>query len=155
MEKEFFYHIHRYQNEDIEKEWMIGNTIEFSKPKYNMFVQLSLDFKSVIPEVQDMQGNIVKDIPFLDAYNYYNNCNVIDRVPWLIHYAKDYISEYQILIRELAYEQIRLQSFPDLPSRFHCIWLCKEKQLDFWRKQLYGKYKIFKVEIDKSRSCFI
>lgn len=150
MEKEIFYHIHEYENEEIEKEWFVGNIIEFSKQKYNSFMKISLEFKGTIPEVTTLQGEVVKNVPFLNAYKYFCDCKVIEQVPGLIHIASDFINEYQMLIRELAYEQIRLEYFPNLPSRFHCIWLCKEEQVEFWKKNLKSNCRIFKVEIDKN-----
>lgn len=50
--------------------------------------------------------------------------------------AKRIIYESNIFKRELALETVRKEKHPDLPSRKHVIWLCDEKQLDFWKEAL-------------------
>ena len=56
------------------------------------------------------------------------------------------------LNRELAFESIRNEFYPELPSRKNCIWLIPNHQdsLQFWNNILNigQQIKIFKVEID-------
>ena len=71
-----------------------------------------------------------------------------DKAYGLLESANHIISEYQMLLRENAYEEIRKEFFNHLPSRTSCIWLCKEKQLKFWLKQFKGRNcKIFMVKV--------
>lgn len=66
----------------------------------------------------------------------------------LLGQAKQLISEYQILIRELGFEEIRKSKFSTLPSRYNCIWLCRKDQIVYWSKKLGTEnYEIYKVKI--------
>ena len=66
----------------------------------------------------------------------------------MLNSADNIISEYQILLREIVYEEIRRDYFNNLPSRTSCIWLCKERHLKFWQERLKGNnYKIFMIKV--------
>jgi len=51
------------------------------------------------------------------------------------------------LIRELVFEEVRIASFPELPSRHRCIWLIPEdmEAVQYWWHTLGKKGKIFRV----------
>jgi hypothetical protein len=90
-------------------------------------------------------------VPWHNVYEYLYNSGELyyeKNYEMLLKKADEIIREYQMLLREITYEQVRKDMFPDLPSRTKCIWLCKEKQLEFWKKQLNDCYfKIFKIEV--------
>ena len=71
-------------------------------------------------------------LPILSLLEHYQKNNDIDNQLKLLPRLKSCIKEYQLLVRELAYEEIRKQYFPNLPSRNNCIWLCREEQLNYW-----------------------
>jgi len=54
------------------------------------------------------------------------------------------------LTRELLFENVRLQKFPDYPSRLHCFWLSDKNNLIKWLEEDGFKDKvekeIFKVK---------
>jgi hypothetical protein len=53
--------------------------------------------------------------------------------------------------RELVFESIRNEFYPELPSRQKCIWLIpeNEKSLEFWKKIIQNEnQRIFKVTIN-------
>lgn len=55
------------------------------------------------------------------------------------------------LNRELVFESIRKEFYPELPSRQKCIWLIpdNEKSLEFWKNTVYNRHRrIFKVTVD-------
>ena len=133
------YHIHRIQAEDIEKKWIVGNTIDFSKIQYNSFFEFSLNYKPLIYVNENELININCLIQDAINNNIYLNSEVLEII-------NKHFNEYQILTREIAYENVRLDKFKDLPSRTKCLWLCKEEQLEFWKEQLDGNFKIFKIE---------
>ena len=65
--------------------------------------------------------------------------------------ATDCLGESMRIIRELIFESVRKEFYPQLPSRHNCIWLTpdNEQSLQFWKKLVYGKDKlIFRVEAD-------
>lgn len=53
------------------------------------------------------------------------------------------LSDDPIIRREIALEEIRKEKYPEIISRFHCVWLCDEKTLPYWLGQLPGK--VFRV----------
>lgn len=139
-ENKKLYHIHKLNNND--EMWKIGNELDFGKEKNN-FTKVSFKFESKIQIANT-------DYPYLNVDSYYqSNGDVINQLD-LLHTARNFISEYQILIRELGMEEIRKESFSHLPSRRKCIWLCRENQIDFWKKFICDRVEVFEVEISNS-----
>lgn len=62
----------------------------------------------------------------------------------------DLISEYQLLLRELSLEFIRLNMFNYLPSRKKSFWLIRNdnEQLNYWMNKIDGEKRLFEVEIN-------
>ena len=53
--------------------------------------------------------------------------------------------------RELIFESIRKEFYPELPSRQKCIWLIQDNKesLEFWKKTIRSEHqKIFRVSIE-------
>ena len=48
------------------------------------------------------------------------------------------MKDQAILIRELVFEDVRLQQFPSLPSRKSCAFLFREEHAELWWKKLGG-----------------
>lgn len=144
MNEKIFYHIHKIQNANIEKLWIVGNRINIGK-EYNCFFKLAREFEPKFSEIDDVQN-----VPWNNVYmNYKINCQLTkENTYMLLENASCIISEYQMLIREIVYENVRKKEFNNLPSRQRCIWLCKEEQLEFWKRSIGGNFKIFKVKIE-------
>lgn len=51
---------------------------------------------------------------------------------------KQVLQEFSTYVRERVFEDIRLESFPNLPSRMKCLWLMSnsKESLDFWRRRI-------------------
>lgn len=65
--------------------------------------------------------------------------------------ATDCLGRTMMIIRELVFETIRKEFYPQLPSRHNCIWLTPDDKasLEFWSKLVYGRHKrIFRVETE-------
>jgi len=65
--------------------------------------------------------------------------------------ATDCLGESMRIIRELTFEAIRKEFYPELPSRHNCIWLCPDdkRALQFWMNLVHGSNKkIFRVKTD-------
>ena len=65
--------------------------------------------------------------------------------------ATDCLGESMRIIRELTFEAIRKEFYPELPSRHNCIWLIPDdkQSLEFWKNLVHGNNKrIFRVETD-------
>ena len=63
--------------------------------------------------------------------------------------ARRIIYSANIFKRELALETVRQEKFPNLPSRKHVLWMCDDKQLDFWEKALVDGSTEYKLELYK------
>jgi hypothetical protein len=65
--------------------------------------------------------------------------------------ATDCLGESMRIIRELIFETVRKEFYPELPSRHNCIWLTADDKLslEFWKNLVYGNNKrIFRVETE-------
>jgi hypothetical protein len=69
-------------------------------------------------------------------------------------YNKDPLSSaiaYWRFTKEFVFEQTRVELNNNLPSRWKCIWLCNEEQLENWLEE-YRKenteYQLLKVKVD-------
>lgn len=86
-------------------------------------------------------------------FDYYIKINIQKSDTTLDKDAK--IKEYATLIRELVYEEVRSNHFPNLPSRRHCIWLCDEGTMNLWRNTLEGDCSVYKVKVTGNiHSCY-
>lgn len=143
MEENIYYHIHKI-NEDVDDKWYEGATINIGD-EYNLFYKNSIEFEAKLTRYEDK-----KKFPWSNVYKYVLTSHSLnfDSASYLLNSADNIISEYQILLREIVYEEIRRDYFNNLPSRTSCIWLCKERQLKFWQERLKGNnYKIFIIKV--------
>ena len=143
MGENVYYHIHRIDKE-IDDKWCEGATINIGN-EYNLFYKFCTEFEAKFLKYKDKNK-----VPWSNAYKYVlrNHLLNYDRAYELLDKADYIIGEYQMLLRENAYEDIRRAYFNNLPSRTCCIWLCKEKQLNFWKDKFKGSnYKIFMVKV--------
>ncbi|TXJ28090.1 MAG: DUF2441 domain-containing protein [Chitinophagaceae bacterium] len=63
----------------------------------------------------------------------------------------DCLGQTMRIIRELTFEAIRKEFYPELPSRHNCVWLVPDdkQSLEFWKHGVYGSHKrLFKVEAE-------
>lgn len=149
MQENIFYHIHKKGIQD--DKWKVGSILETSQ---NEFTNLSFSFSAYL--------NIYnkENVPLSNAIEYAQEIRDVFTQLDLLSISKVLISEYQILIRELAFEDVRQKSFKDLPSRQNCIWLCRKDQLSYWEKNMgCTDYTIYEIEIYnkpfKSRNTLI
>ncbi len=149
MEENIFYHIHKVGECFNDKQWYEGAIINIGN-EYNFFYKFCTEFEAKYSTYYDKDNEPVNNVPWQKVYKYLlsNNMLNFDKAYGLLESANHIISEYQMLLRENAYEEIRKEFFNHLPSRTSCIWLCKEKQLKFWLKQFKGRNcKIFMVKV--------
>jgi len=58
-----------------------------------------------------------------------------------IQLAYDVIKDQAIFIREVLFEQVRAQEFPEHPSRTRCMWLCTHAGVESWWRTIGGDDK--------------
>lgn len=144
MDEKIFYHIHRIQNNYSEERWKVGNKITVGE-EYNYFFKLASEFEPKFLKIEETEN-----VPWENVYKHYKISNQLtsQNMYMLLEEAKKFICEYQILIREIVYENVRKSEFNYMPSRQKCIWLCKKGQLEYWEKNIGGAFRIFKVKIE-------
>lgn len=72
----------------------------------------------------------------------------LKEVKKLLDYSAGMLHNFSILNREYGMEDYRLQNCPNLPSRFHSLWLCNEMGLDYWKTQLKRKeLELYKMSL--------
>jgi hypothetical protein len=115
---ETFCHIQREEN------WQIGDEYLIGLEENNLTKQLETE-KKIYAEgsIQELEQNEIKQ-------------------------KAEYFSSYHMFVRETVFEDIRLKYFPELPSRRHGIWLCKEgDNLNYWKSKLHNLGTTFEVQV--------
>ena len=126
------YHIHRENKYDnLFKE---GNTIEFGKN--DNFLKESLqDISSSFTQVKTLEDgkNIKKYTKFDEALYYptFENYSRKNQMQ-LLEMVREYVMLTSTLNRENILEEVRKNKFPELPSRFKCMYLTDEEGLERW-----------------------
>lgn len=99
------------------------------------------------------------DLVIRKAFNYYSGQELPPKEMKGYHFnplrtleeSIDSLGNALRLNRELIFESIRQEYYPELPSRQKCVWLIPkiEESLDFWGNIIRSKQqRIFKVSID-------
>ena len=140
---EEFYHIHRIGNHSLI--WTVGTRINWVQKRPNLFFEYyslnglffndgsgqSLPFRQAI-------DRFLRASPEYKLVNYEN----------LIRAASDVTKSQCMFIREIIFEEVRKNYFPQLPSRLYCIWVCKEDAVHFWWNTLKNNsQKILKLKL--------
>lgn len=143
MVEKIFYHIHKISTNGDNSIWHEGSIIEIGN-ELNDFYKQSVQFEPKFPEYMGY-----KNIPWVNVCKYVLQNFVPGSKEYreVLYFGENVVTEYGILLREIAYEEVRSKYFNNLPSRTKCIYLCKKEQLDFWESQFFSEYKVFKVKI--------
>lgn len=156
------YHI---QNIDKFKNiWQVGNIITISDKFDSNLCEVVKKFSPAVYSKGD--NDEVKKISFdriIDDYLDEDKFKTIDKALALrmMNEARFIIKGANLYRREKIMEEYRLEHCPNIPSRYHSIWLADEKSLDFWLKELnkFDYFNLFKVEVTgnlfKSSDMFI
>ena len=69
--------------------------------------------------------------------------------PVLVCDAANIINEFALYTRERIFEDVRLEKFPDLPSRMTCLFIMSEENLAakmlYWNKELGTATTLYKI----------
>ena len=137
------YHIHKHNKFD--SYFKEGNTFEcgnsinhFTSELMNTSGTINLNNKSV-----DMEDALFR--AHLGGYCLDDKSHVMNQI-------QAYLYNSKLNTRELILEQIRLQNYSNLPSRFNCIWLCDEECISTWLYLINSgeDFNIFEVEVGMS-----
>lgn len=157
---EIFLHFQRIN--DYNSSWKKGEIIEFNKLKENFY------FSSLKKSINEFQNNInrnfANELVDLESFIFSKNQEKIEDIACIDEIQKKiYSTETQIKVineyyksitklnQEIVFENVRKKINPELPSRFHCIWVVKElEELCSWIKILKPlplRYRILKLKL--------
>ena len=144
ISNEIFFHIHR---ENIHSSsWIVGGVIKGESININNFFN---EFRTNCTRHNDSSGFV----PMRKAIKKFKKSKKeykLNNFEKLVDSCSRSINYQTVLIRELCFENIRLIKYPNLPSRFNCIWVCREQAVEQWWSRLSAdgsKCKIFKLKI--------
>ena len=112
----------------------------------------------------DHDGTYIESTEVRDGKEYNHKRNVIELLDWdkildmtsveqlnLVNLMKGITHNDRLDLREYILENIRLQYYPDRPSRFKCIWLTDEESLDRWYKIIdrhNAGFSIYEMDVE-------
>lgn len=163
------YHIHR--NGIYDDIWKTDNEFVVDN-NYISYFNSKLDVPSGVKcsdgSISTLDCFIEKVINGLDTdekildLKQLNDDEFLKKGKYLYYVLKDCMSKMRglsIKNREEALEEVRLENYPNLPSRYHSIWVCDEKSLSFWITKLRRESTIYKLllngELFKSSDLFL
>ncbi len=146
-----YYHI----NKNIDCGWKAGDEIEFGKEENNYWKSLSGTDDLIEIDGEEFDVHLIAMHAFKTYVNgsppptamkgyHFNPMKTL-------HETIDSLGNALKICRELAFESIRKEFYPELPSRLNCIWLIPDnlQSLTFWKNVIpNGHQKIFKIVID-------
>ena len=88
--------------------------------------------------------------PFFDYFYHFGYPNVIENY----NQIKQLVSDYQLFAREILFEEVRKEFYPNKPSRQKCLWLIPnspklKESLNFWLKEIISHNENTSFEILK------
>lgn len=146
-----YYHI----NNSKECNWKTGDVIEFGlKENY-----LWKSFLEMGDYLELNEQRVSSDVIVRHALDIYMNKFSVPEAMRGYHFnpiltlkeASDSLGNLMRIVRELIFENVRKEFYPDLPSRHKCIWLIPDESesFDFWKSILDSKsHRIFKVGVN-------
>jgi hypothetical protein len=142
VENKKFYHIHKISTKN--EFWYPGAIIDNSSPDFiNAFYEMVEIFSYSVP-FNTQPTNLEQVLEF-----YLSQPGLLDpkTILQLLTDSAMFIREYNILKREAVLESVRKEFYPNLPSRKKVIWLCEERQLEYWKLALREAYVLYEVEV--------
>lgn len=141
---EVFYHIHRNGIRDTE--WIQGNSIRFDSTIENEYLKYynEASFDLVFDNRSIKPMNFFENFILTNDYKTSININISKQ-----HFEKFFqgYKESRCHIRELIFEDVRRKHYSSLPSRYNCVWLCSEKEVNDWLNTFNQPCEVFKVKV--------
>lgn len=149
VKNETFYHVR--QNDSHSSDWELGSKITFGQNTLNDFASFYEDqqlvFDLYVPDDRNPDGKTaIRDKP-IESMEYIKNNNLylLQDIRRIIDSSYDVIKEMSLFLRETIWEEVRMDRFPDLPSRKHCVWLCEKHSVSYWYGIFNNSKKILQV----------
>ena len=164
------YHIHIIGNYD--EIWQENNEIEVDNNYNSLFISKIIDIpagvmmkdgnrsvlhkyiKKIIEQIDTEQK--ILELAKLSEEELIKKGICLHQILW-----DSYVRLFNLSLknREEALEEVRQEKYPNLPSRYHSIWVCDESQLGFWKEQLQIESIVLKLLLNgnlfKSSDMFL
>jgi len=139
-----FYHIHATGNR-YDNLWFPGSTFNVGRNGRNEFIEY-YDTATIGVHLGDNET-----IPMSAAIRYFRkkqNNELLQNCQVLLEQAEKAIKEMGSYIREIIFEEIRQNEFPEHPSRMRSIWVCDESDISYWFDKVHSRKKtIYRVKL--------
>lgn len=142
VENKEMYHFNNVEKrKDI---WKVGNEIDNTKDYISDYWRNDLNFNG---KVLTNLGDEISFVGFIDSY--LENEQDKETYIKMLKTARNMLSNYSALQREMILEAVRKDFYPDIISRKNAIYLCDNNQIEYWRDNLKRNSEIdlFKVEV--------
>ena len=149
------YHINKF--DDVKNDLKVGDILETND--INRLRQEQLDYSgSYLKKIVENDAGIVHVYDSIDSLLEMEKLEKMSKeeIVKTVNLVKEYIHNNGIFRREAILEEVRRESFIDLPSRYKCLWLTDEECIDSWLKLLgteEGHYSINEMELDGDIFC--
>ena len=131
--KRSYYHINRQANQSPYPNMLCGDTIDIGKsinPFFGFYDTYQRTYK-----VTETQTGIIHEIPAIRYLELVQENKITSNN--LPNIALETAKHFQMLSRELLWENVRLSEHPDAPSRQRCLFLIESiSDLDKWKTYL-------------------
>ncbi|MFZ5968398.1 MAG: DUF2441 domain-containing protein [Bacillota bacterium] len=138
-----FFHIHRIG--EWSTRWNVNSIIYWGQKEINNFNRF-YDMNGLITNLTNGNGNMYGRSAlqnFLLQPQSFQEVNYNN----MLKIALQIVKEQSIYIRETIFEEVRMNYFPQLPSRKTCIWVCEKESIPYWWNIIGGQKKIFKLQL--------
>ena len=121
-----YYHINKYNSAD--KMMKVGQVYEFGKTS-NLFWGFYENVLMRYPE-PPYSGLYAEKL----AQDHFNSAAFSDLqlTRKVFDFERNAIKDLAMFIRELVFEEIRRDKYPELPCRRSCIWVCRKESIKNW-----------------------
>lgn len=146
------YHFHKKGFKD--ELWQVGNILNIDDNFDSRLYRNVLNFNTNIQYGDDVIASILIGLNSFKQTDY-ETISIKDLKQFL-EYSRKIINNATLTEREFALEEYRKKYFPNLPSRFHSIWLTDKKSLNHWLNAFDGSNRdLFELEVSGNlfKSC--
>lgn len=72
---------------------------------------------------------------------------------WLYEQLKNMSQEFAFYVREQTFEDVREQYYPELPSRYCCLWLAEKDTIPYWKTMDNCPRSLLELELQGTLFC--
>lgn len=126
VQNEVFYHISHSPG------WSVGSTI-YTGQLENEFWEICKKLTITVP----VNGRLMSLFAMFNAYDTFDKFSTTDEnIEFFYKTLKETAKETSICIREYAFEEVRKEYYPELPSRQKCLWVSRKDDVNYWKTQI-------------------